>query len=132
MKEHLSITESMTIAQLAEQATGLLKQMIAIPSFSKEEASTADLLQKFLQEKGITVNRKMNNVWAANLFFNPTKPTVLLNSHHDTVKPNSAYTLNPFEAIDKDGKLYGLGSNDAGGCLVSLLAVFLHFYSKEN
>ncbi len=118
--------------RLFDEAIALLKKLIAIPSFSREESSTADLLQKFLEEKGIAVKRKFNNVWARNKFFSEAKPTLLLNSHHDTVKPNSAYTLNPFEAIEKDGKLFGLGSNDAGGCLVSLLAVFLHFYENEN
>lgn len=117
---------------LADEAISLLKQLIAIPSFSREESGTADLLQKFLKEKGISANRKLNNVWARNKFFSEAKPTLLLNSHHDTVKPNSAYTLNPFEPIEKDGKLYGLGSNDAGGCLVSLLATFLYFYENEN
>jgi len=131
MKERSSIIE-LSASQLSDVAIDLLKQLIAIPSFSREESGTADLLQKFLEQKGILVNRKMNNVWAKNLSFNASKPSVLLNSHHDTVKPNSAYTLNPFEPIEKDGKLYGLGSNDAGGCLVSLLAVFLHFYSKED
>lgn len=131
MKERSSRTE-LSVTQLSDEAIALLKQLIAIPSFSKEESGTADLLQKFLEQKGILVNRKLNNIWAKNLLFDAAKPTVLLNSHHDTVKPNSAYTLNPFEPIEKDGKLYGLGSNDAGGCLVSLLAVFLHFYSKED
>jgi acetylornithine deacetylase len=74
----------------------------------------------------------MNNVWAFNKLYDASKPTILFNSHHDTVKPNASYTLNPFEPIEKDGKLYGLGSNDAGGCLVSLIATFIHFYDKEN
>lgn len=131
MKGRSSTTE-LSVFQLSDEAIALLKKLITIPSFSREESGTADLLQKFLEQKGIPVNRKLNNVWARNKFFSQTKPTLLLNSHHDTVKPNSAYTLNPFEAIEKDGKLYGLGSNDAGGCLVSLLAVFLHFYENEN
>jgi acetylornithine deacetylase len=71
-------------------------------------------------------------VWATNKFFDKSKPSILLNSHHDTVKPNIQYTKNPFEPIVEDDKLYGLGSNDAGGCLVSLVAVFVHFYEKEN
>ncbi len=128
----LSTGEGTGVRLLAEEAIRLLKQLIAIPSFSREESGTADLLQNFLEQKGILVNRKMNNVWVKNKFFDEKKPTLLLNSHHDTVKPNSAYTLNPFEPVEKDGNLYGLGSNDAGGCLVSLLAVFLHFYLKED
>jgi acetylornithine deacetylase/succinyl-diaminopimelate desuccinylase-like protein len=74
----------------------------------------------------------MNNVWAKNKYFDDSKPNLLLNSHHDTVKPNKAYTLNPFLPIEDDGKLFGLGSNDAGGCLVALLAVFLHFHERED
>lgn len=110
----------------------LLKQLITVPSFSKEEQGTAMVLQQFLQSHGIRPNRLMNNIWAVNKYFDDAKPTILLNSHHDTVKPNSAYTNNPFSPIEADGKLYGLGSNDAGGCLVSLLAAFLHFYEKQN
>ena len=114
------------------EAIDLLKKLIAIPSFSKEEDKTASALEEFLQSKGVTVNRFMNNVWAKNRFFDPNKPTLLLNSHHDTVKPNKAYTLDPFEPIEKDGKLYGLGSNDAGGSLVALLSVFLYFFHEEH
>ncbi|MCX6336273.1 MAG: M20 family metallo-hydrolase [Bacteroidetes bacterium] len=126
------MTNSNSISTLTEDAIGLLKKLIATPSFSKEEDNTADLIENFLQSKGVTVFRYLNNVWAKNKYFNPAKPTLLLNSHHDTVKPNKAYTLNPFDPNVKDEKLYGLGSNDAGGCLVSLIAVFLHYYQQEN
>jgi acetylornithine deacetylase len=114
------------------EAVQLLRQLIAIPSFSKEEHGTAMVLQQFLQSHAITPNRLMNNVWATNKYYDATKPTLLLNSHHDTVKPSIAYTLNPFTPIEIDGKLYGLGSNDAGGSLVSLLATFLFFYDKQD
>ncbi|HZY39820.1 MAG TPA: M20 family metallo-hydrolase [Mucilaginibacter sp.] len=114
------------------QAVALLRQIIAIPSFSREEGQTGDAIGQFLIGQGVNIHRKLNNVWAFNKYFDPAKPTILLNSHHDTVKPNPGYTRNPFEAKIEDGKLYGLGSNDAGGCLVSLIAVFLHFYEKEN
>ncbi len=110
----------------------LLQQLIAIPSFSKEEDRTADLLERFLQERGVTTHRYLNNVWAKNQHFDPVRPSLLLNSHHDTVKPNKAYTLDPFEPSEKDGKLFGLGSNDAGGSLVSLIAVFLHYYNRTD
>ena len=119
------------IDDLYSGAIDLLKQLIAIPSFSKEESETAGCLENFLHKKNIKVNRYLNNVWATNKYFDGTKKTLLLNSHHDTVKPNAGYTLNPFEAIEKDGKLFGLGSNDAGGCLVSLLATFVYFYEAE-
>jgi acetylornithine deacetylase len=117
---------------IKQEALLLLKQLIAIPSFSKEEEGTAAIIYQYLSRYADPVHRLDNNVWARNKYFDPAKPTLLLNSHHDTVKPNAAYTLNPFEPIEKDGKLYGLGSNDAGASLVSLLAVFLHFYQKEN
>jgi acetylornithine deacetylase len=120
------------IQGLTQDAISLLKQLIAIPSLSKEEDNTADLIEQFLQSKGVTAFRYLNNVWAKNQYFSPEKPTLLLNSHHDTVKPNKAYTLNPFEPIVKDEKLYGLGSNDAGGCLVSLIATFLHYYHRSD
>ena len=108
----------------------LLQQLIAIPSLSKEEDKTADAMQVFLKAKGVEVNRHLNNVWAKNKFFDAAKPTILLNSHHDTVKPNQGYKKDPFKAIVEDEKLYGLGSNDAGGALVSLLAAFLFYYDK--
>jgi acetylornithine deacetylase len=115
---------------LFEDALDLLKNLIETPSLSKEENKTADLIQNFLEKKGIPAHRKDNNVWAFPLFEDNKKPYVLLNSHHDTVKPNSGYTKDPFRAIIEEGKLFGLGSNDAGGCLVSLMATFCHFYNK--
>jgi acetylornithine deacetylase len=114
------------------EAIGLLKQLIAIPSFSKEEDKTADVIADYLGSKSIPVNRLQNNVWVKNRYFDAGKPTILLNSHHDTVRPNKAYTLDPFGPVEKDGKLFGLGSNDAGGCLVSLIATFLHYYGQEG
>jgi acetylornithine deacetylase len=118
--------------KLVSDALGLVKQLIAIPSFSKEENKTAATIEKFLNERNITTKRYLNNVWAVNKYFDEQKQTVLLNSHHDTVKPNKGYTNDPFEAIEQEGKLYGLGSNDAGGPLVGLIATFLHFYDEEN
>ncbi|HEY5463515.1 MAG TPA: M20 family metallo-hydrolase [Hanamia sp.] len=119
------------IDDLYSDAIHLLKQLIAIPSFSKEESKTADCLENFLQQKNIKANRYLNNVWATNKNFDISKQTILLNSHHDTVKPNKGYTLNPFDPVEKDGKLYGLGSNDAGGALVSLLSTFIYFYEVD-
>ena len=113
-------------------AIALLQKLIATPSFSKEEDATASILFDYLQQNGVMPNRHLNNVWAANKHFDPTKPSILLNSHHDTVKPNAGYTLDPYDPIIKEGKLYGLGSNDAGASLVSLLHVFLHYYTQEN
>ena len=120
------------IQKLTTDAINLLKDLIRTESFSKQEDKTADLINNFLVERGVPKERLKNNVWAFNKHFDKSKPTILLNSHHDTVKPNSAYTKNPFEAIVEDGKLYGLGSNDAGGCLVSLMATFTYFFHQEN
>lgn len=121
MKEHL-----------APIAIDLLQQLISIPSFSKEEDKTAGLLMGFLNYHGMKAERKGNNVWAVNRFFDKAKPTILLNSHHDTVKPNPGYTRDPFAGVIENGKLFGLGSNDAGGPLVSLIATFFYFYDRPN
>ncbi|WP_282165000.1 M20 family metallo-hydrolase [Cellulophaga baltica] len=118
--------------QLTEKAIALLKQLISIQSFSSEEDKTADAIQDWFTSFDISFTRDNNNVYAKNKHWDDTKPTLLLNSHHDTVKPNQAYTKDPFHPHIEDGKLYGLGSNDAGGCLVSLLATFSHFYASEN
>jgi acetylornithine deacetylase len=117
---------------LYPKAIDLLKQLIAIPSFSKEEQGTAYLLQQWFRKKDIIVQRTGNNIWVKNRFYNEGRPTLLLNSHHDTVRPAKGYTRDPFTAEISEGKLYGLGSNDAGASLVSLAVVFLHFYQEET
>lgn len=117
---------------LTQKAIALLHQLIAIPSFSGEENKTGDAIEKWLNDLGIKTERQFNNIYAFNQHFDESKPTLLLNSHHDTVKPNTAYTKDPFDPHVEDGKLYGLGSNDAGGCLVSLLATFVHFYAQQD
>jgi acetylornithine deacetylase len=118
--------------KIYNEALSLLKELISTPSFSKEESNTAAIIGKFFALKGIAASRAGNNIFTLNQHFDENKPTILLNSHHDTVKPNKSYTLDPFQPIEKEGKLFGLGSNDAGGSLVSLIATFLHFYSQEN
>lgn len=128
----LTPIDTADLSTLQQNALSLLKQLIATPSFSREEHQTADLIARFLHERGIIAQRKKNNVWARNRYFDPAKPTILLNSHHDTVKPNPSWTLDPFTPLEQDGKLYGLGSNDAGGCLVSLIATFCHFYERPD
>jgi len=124
------MTNNIQIIQ--QEAIGLLQELVATPSFSKQEDQTASILCRFLGEKNIPHTRIGNNVFAINAHFENSKPSILLNSHHDTVKPNPQYTRDPFAATIEDGKLYGLGSNDAGGCLVSLLATFLYFYEKRD
>lgn len=120
------------LAILQTDALELLKKLIATPSFSREEDRTSAVLEEFFQERDIPVNRHLYNVWAVNKHFDSSKPTLLLNSHHDTVKPNSQYSRDPFTPSIEDGKLYGLGSNDAGGCLVSLIATFLYYYDQKG
>ncbi len=122
----------MPIDKLYDDAVDLLKQLIAIPSFSKSEEATATAIYQFLTRQGVIAAQLQNNVWAINKYFDPAKPTILLNSHHDTVKPNPQYTKDPFDPIVENGWLHGLGSNDAGGCLVSLIAAFLHFYKEPS
>ncbi len=120
------------LSEISNDAIQLLKNLIATPSFSREEDQTATLITDFLKSKNINPNRTLNNVWAVNQEFDPGKPTVLLNSHHDTVKPNKRYTNDPFSPIEKDGKLFGLGSNDAGGSLVSLISTFIYFSKRQD
>jgi acetylornithine deacetylase len=116
---------------LKAEAIALLKQLISIPSFSKEEGETAEAIANFLIKKGVAPQRQGNNVWAFLTSYDPDRPTVWLNSHHDTVKPNTGYTKDPFSAEEQEGKLFGLGSNDAGGPLVALIATFCHFLGKD-
>ncbi len=123
---------SEVIAQLSEDAIGLLSQLIQTPSFSREEAATATIIEDFLTRRGITPQRQGNNVWAVSQQFDARKPTILLNSHHDTVKPGVAWTYPPFGATLEGDKLTGLGSNDAGASAVSLLAVFRYFYDRPT
>ena len=122
----------MEIEKLTQQAIDLLQKLIETQSFSSEEAQTAQLLENWFLAYNIPYTRTNNNVWALNKHFDEGLPTLLLNSHHDTVFPNSGYTKDPFKAIIEEGKLFGLGSNDAGGCLVSLLATFTYFYAQEQ
>lgn len=117
--------------QLSEAAE-LLSALIRTPSFSRQEQDTARLLNDFFSGKGIKTQQHLNNVWAFNRNFDPSLPTLLLNSHHDTVLPNSGYTRDPFDGKIEADKLFGLGSNDAGASLVALLFAFLHFFEKEG
>jgi acetylornithine deacetylase len=117
---------------LIEQSIALLKSLIETPSFSGEEDGTAALFAQWFKQRQIPFHQIGHTVYATSAHFDPNKPTLLLNSHHDTVRPNKGYTHDPFTASTADGKLYGLGSNDAGGALVSLLAAFTHFYGQED
>ena len=111
---------------LTASAVSLLKDLIGIPSLSREEDASARRIERYLQEAGLSVHTKQNNGWVRSRDTRPEWPTVLLNSHHDTVKPAASWTLDPFTPTMRRGKLFGLGSNDAGGALVSLLHTFLY------
>ena len=117
---------------LTQNAISLLQYLIRKQSFSGAEDQTAARLEKWFTTYNIPFQKKDHNIWATNKYFDSKKPTILLNSHHDTVKPNQGYTRDPFSPDIEDGKLFGLGSNDAGGALVSLIATFTHFYAQEN
>jgi acetylornithine deacetylase/succinyl-diaminopimelate desuccinylase-like protein len=121
-----------THQHITNNAIDLLKKMIAIPSLSREEKEVADLIQQYLQENDIPTGRLINNVYALNKYFDPSKKSILLNSHHDTVKPAKGYTTDPFTPTETEGRLIGLGSNDAGGPLVSLIATFIHFFDRND
>ncbi|GGK42366.1 MULTISPECIES: M20 family metallo-hydrolase [Flavobacteriaceae] len=120
------------IKQLTEEAIELLQKLISKQSFSGEENETALLIMQWFSDHNIKFESEVHNVWAKNKYFDPSKKTILLNSHHDTVKPNKGYTRDPLLPEIIDGKLYGLGSNDAGGCLVSLLATFTYLYDRKD
>jgi acetylornithine deacetylase len=109
-----------------------LQELIQIPSFSKEEKKVADLMEKKLMGFGYKVYRMQNNVWAFSKDYQEGRPTLLMNSHLDTVKPTGQWNKDPFSPLVEEGRLYGLGSNDAGGCLVSLMAAFLALEEKPQ
>jgi acetylornithine deacetylase len=120
------------IQELQQEAIALLQKLISTPSLSGEEDQTAAHIKLWLESHGVACEQEKNNVYAVNKYEDPTKPYLLLNSHHDTVHANSGYTRNPHDPTIEDGKLYGLGSNDAGGALVCLLATFVYFYEQKD
>ena len=115
-----------------QEATILLKNIIAIPSFSKEEQKVTDLLERYIELQGYTVSRKDNNIWLMSPGFDSTRPTLLLCSHIDTVKPVAGWTHDPFMPLVENGKLFGLGSNDAGASVVTLLQTFFILSQKQQ
>lgn len=120
------------MTQSMNEYINLLKSLISVSSLSRNEQDAAQIIRSFFTESKVKFDSQVNNTWVRNQFWKEGLPVVLLNSHIDTVKPASGYTRNPFSPDVEDGILYGLGSNDAGGSLVTLLAVFMHFYSMEN
>ena len=117
--------------ELQAEAVALLEKLVATPSVSRDEARTADLLTGHLAAHGIAAERLYNNVYARAAHFDAAKPTLLLNSHHDTVRPTAAWTRDPFAATWEGERLYGLGANDAGASVAALTAAFRHYYDAE-
>ena len=122
----------MNTQTLYQNSLSLLEELIKIPSYSREENKLVDFLEKYLEIKGFECQRFSNNLLLRNKCFDLSKKTVVLCSHHDTVRPNSGYSFDAHSPFLKDGKLYGLGSNDAGASLVSLISVFEWFYNCDN
>lgn len=115
-----------------QEATVLLKNMISIPSFSKEEKAVADFLERYIELQGYAVSRKDNNIWLMSPGFDPSRPTLLLCSHIDTVRPVAGWTHDPLRPLVDNGKVYGVGSNDAGASVVTLLQVFFILSQKQQ
>lgn len=109
-----------------------LQHLITLPSFSREEDQTADYLSNILDKAGIRISRIKNNLIGKSTYWSDEKPTLLLNSHHDTVKPVESYTRDPFKATVEDDRLYGLGSNDAGASLCCLMQVFIDYHNRQD
>lgn len=120
------------IDELFYDAVDLLKNMIRIPSYSRQENLLADMIETYIQKEGFPTQRKGNNIWIKSPDFSDAKPTILLNSHIDTVKPVSGWSKDPFEPMEEGDRLYGLGSNDAGASVVSLMHVFFLLTQKPQ
>ena len=110
----------------------LLIEMIKTSSFSREEGEVAKLIREFIQSKEATFSSLGNNTWIKNKYWQEGKPVILLDSHIDTVRPAKNWTKDPFGAELDGDKLTGLGSNDAGASLITLMAVFFHYYERED
>ena len=120
------------LTPFTSEAITLLSSLISIPSISREEEKAADFLQTYMEGIGIMTNRSGNNIWCISPKFDMQKPTILLNSHIDTVKPVNGWRKHPYTAKMEDGKLYGLGSNDAGASVVSLFETFRYLSATEQ
>lgn len=120
------------LTQQTSEAITLLNALIGIPSISREEDKAADFLQNYIEGTGIMTHRSGNNIWCVAPNFDPQKPTILLNSHIDTVKPVNGWCKHPYTAKVDDDKIYGLGSNDAGASVVSLFQAYKHLSTTEQ
>jgi len=123
----------MSVHPYITESINLLKKMIAIPSYSRQEDQVASMLEDFLREVGLNYyQRNGNNIWIRSKNFSDQRPVVLLNSHLDTVRPATGWNTDPFTPLESEEKIVGLGSNDAGASVVSLLAVFRLLEEKEQ
>lgn len=114
----------MTHDEYLDEAITLLQQLIATPSTSRNEDEAADIMEAAIKGYGLECHRLKNNIWTIDPEYDESRPTLLLNAHIDTVKPVSTWTRDPFSPTIEGDKLYGLGSNDCGGGLVTLLQIF--------
>ena len=121
----------MTYKNYTQEAVTLLQTLISTPSISRDEKAAADVLQKQIKDWGLPCKRIGNNLIVAKRL-SKKKPTLLLNAHIDTVKPVATWTRQPFEPVIEDGRLYGLGANDCGGGLVSLLQAYRILIQEED
>ena len=122
----------MTQEKYVKDAVALLTRLIATPSTSRNEKEAADIMEETIREYGFLPQREVNNVWTIGPHYNPDKPTLLLNAHIDTVKPVDSWQHIPFVPTIEDDRLYGLGSNDCGGGLCSLLQIFRMLTEKPQ
>ena len=122
----------MTYKEHTDEAVELLKKLIATPSISRDESAAADVLGKYMEEKHLHPHRHGNNLWCMEKQYDEHKQTILLNAHIDTVKPVAGWQHDPFTPTEEGDKLYGLGSNDCGGGLVSLLQAFILLKDKPK
>lgn len=120
------------MTELTNDAIGLLTEIISIPSFSRDESAVADFLERYIESRGYVASRSGNNVWMLSPGFDPARPTVLLNSHIDTVKPVAGWKRDPFTPKIENERLYGLGSNDAGASVVSLLHAYFYLTQQQQ
>ena len=128
----VSKQEIMTTEELTQEAVSLLQKLIATPSVSRDETKAADIMQEAMESYGFTPTRVGNNLWILSKDWSDNRPTLLLNAHIDTVKPVASWTRDPFAPTIEDDTLYGLGSNDCGGGLVSLLQVFRELVNSKK
>ena len=122
----------MTQEQYVSDAVQLLKKLIATPSVSRNEKDAADIMEQTIRSYGFEPQREANNLWIVDPHYDESRPTLLLNAHIDTVKPVTSWSRDPFSPDVEDGVLYGLGSNDCGGGLCSLLQIFRMLTEKQQ